>query len=62
MKLFRYLVALNRRLNARAANNKCKYKYKEYGSSTNPASGLPMCGGLDINGNSFGSSGSSHRR
>jgi hypothetical protein len=61
MKLFRYLVALNKRLNECAANNKYKHQYKEYGSSTNPASGLPMCGGLDINGNSYDSSGSSHR-
>lgn len=61
MKIVKYLIALNRKLNARTKNN-YTYKYKEYGSTTNPASGLTVCGGLDINGNSYGSSGSDYHR
>lgn len=39
-------------------NSFCSYS-KDNGTTINPASGLPMVGCLDVNGNSFGSNSSS---
>lgn len=57
MKILKLIIAFLVKHNDVTAG---RYKYREYGSSINPSSGLPMSGGLDINGNSFGSSGSNH--
>jgi hypothetical protein len=62
MKLLKSIKAVLVKINSYNDSNAGRYKYREYGSSINPSSGLPMVGGLDVNGNSFGSSGSNHHR
>ena len=58
-KLFKFLKALNKKMNSYTDDN---YKFKEHGSTTNPATGLPMIGSLDSSGNSIGSSQSDYYR